>query len=206
MKKEIIPIERIAQAIFVIHKQKVMLDYDLAALYGVEARALNQAVKRNANRFPADFMFRLSAEEVKCLRSQVVILDRQDIDKQSLTQTSSQTVMRSRGVRYRPYAFTEQGVAMLSSVLNSERAVKVNIAIMWAFVRLRQTLETNRELARKFEQLERRVGKHDEEIAGIIEAIRQLMAPPEKPRREIGFHVREKGARYRTGKMSIRHA
>jgi ORF6N domain-containing protein len=154
MKKEIIPIERIAQAIFVIHKQKVMLDYDLAALYGVEARALNQAVKRNANRFPADFMFRLSAEEVKCLRSQAVILDRQDIDKQSLTQTSSQTVMRSRGVRYRPYAFTEQGVAMLSSVLNSERAVKVNIAIMRAFVRLRQTLETNRELARKFEQLE----------------------------------------------------
>ena len=94
---------------------------------------------------------------------------------------------------------------MLSSVLNSERAVKVNIAIMRAFVRLRQTLETNRELARKFEQLERRVGKHDEEIAAILEAIRQLMAPSEKPRREIGFHVREKAARYRTRKVSIQH-
>jgi len=94
--------------------------------------------------------------------------------------------------------FTEQGVAMLSSVLNSERAVKVNIAIMRAFVKLRETLETNRELARTFAELESRVGKHDEEIAAIIEAIRQLMMPPEKPRREIGFHVREKAARYRT--------
>ena len=99
-----------------------------------------------------------------------------------------------------PYAFTEQRVAMLSSVLNSERAVKVNIAIMRAFVRLRQTLETNRELARNFSGLERRVGKHDEEIAAIIEAIRQLMAPAEKPRREIGFHVREKMPRYRVRK------
>lgn len=205
MSKEIIPIERIAHAIFVIRGQKVILDYDLAALYGVETRVLNQAVRRNAARFPDDFMFRLSAEEVRCLRSQAVILDRQDVDKRKLTQTSSQTVMRSRGVRYRPYAFTEQGVAMLSSVLNSQRAVKVNIAIMRAFVRLRQTLETNRELARKFEQLERRVGKHDEEIAAILEAIRQLMASPEKPRREIGFHVREKAARYRTRKVSIRH-
>ena len=174
-----------------------MFDFDLAALYGVETRVLNQAVKRNAARFPDDFMFRLSAEEVSCLRSQPVILDRQDIDKKKLTQTSSQTVMSSRGVRYRPYAFTEQGVAMLSSVLKSERAVKVNIAIMRAFVKLRQTLETNRELARKFSELEKRVGKHDEEIGAILEAIRQLMAPPEKPRREIGFHVREKTSQYR---------
>jgi hypothetical protein len=101
------------------------------------------------------------------------------------------------GRRGRPYAFTEQGVAMLSSVLNSERAVKVNIAIMRAFVRLREVLETNRELAQKFAELEQRVGKHDQEIAAIIEAIRQLMTPPEKPRREIGFHVREKPGRYR---------
>ena len=96
--------------------------------------------------------------------------------------------------------FTEQGIAILSSVLNSERAVKVNIAIMRTFVKLRRMLETNRELARKFEQLERRVSKHDEEIAGIIEAIRQLMAPAENPRREIGFHVREKTPRYRVRK------
>jgi hypothetical protein len=96
-----------------------------------------------------------------------------------------------------PYAFTEQGVAMLSSVLHSERAVKVNIAIMRAFVKLRKTLETNRELARKFSELEKRVGKHDDEISAIIEAIRQLMEPPKKPRREIGFHVRERAPRYR---------
>ena len=101
-----------------------------------------------------------------------------------------------------PYAFTEQGVAMLSSVLNSERAVKVNIAIMRAFVKLRQTLDTNRELAQKFSELERRVGKHDDEIAAILEAIRQLMAPPEKARREIGFHVREKAPRYRVRKRA----
>jgi len=106
------------------------------------------------------------------------------------------------GRRRLPYAFTEQGVAMLSSVLNSERAVKVNIAIMRAFVKLRETLDTNRELARKFAQLERRVGKHDEEIAAILEAIRQLMAAPEKPRREIGFHVREKAPLYRVRKRA----
>jgi hypothetical protein len=148
MKHEIIPATQIAQSIYLLRGQKVMFDFDLAALYGVETRVLNQAVKRNAARFPDDFMFRLSAAEVRCLRSQAVILDRQGVDKQKLTHTSSPTVMSSRGVRYRPYAFTEQGVAMLSSVLNSERAVKVNIAIMRAFVKLRRTLETNRELAR----------------------------------------------------------
>jgi len=123
-------------------------------------------------------MFQLDAEEVANLKFQFGI--------------------SSWGGRRRlPYAFTEQGVAMLSSVLNSGRAVKVNIAIMRAFVKLRETLDTNRELARKFGELERRVGKHDEEIAAILEAIRQLMAPPEKPRREIGFHVRERAGRYR---------
>jgi hypothetical protein len=198
MSKEIIPIQRIAQSIFVLRGQKVMLDYDLAALYGVEARALNQAVKRNASRFPVDFMFQISAEEMEKV-SQVVTPPAQERTEKKVT-NSSQFVTSShkhRGKRYRPYAFTEQGVAMLSSVLNSERAVKVNIAIMRAFVKLRQTIETNRELARKFSELEKRVGKHDEKIAAIFEAIRQLMAPPEKPRREIGFHVREKAARYR---------
>jgi DNA-binding PadR family transcriptional regulator len=112
----------------------------------------------------------------------------------------SQFVISSWGGlrRARPYAFTEQGVAMLSSVLNSERAVKVNIAMMRAFVKLRQMIDTNRELAQKFSELERRVGKHDDEIAAILEAIRRLMTPPEKPRREIGFHVGERAARYRT--------
>ncbi len=179
MSKEIIPIERIAAAIFIARGQKVILDFELARLYGVTTGNLNKAVNRNHERFPPDFMFQLSAEEADRLIFQFG---------------------RSKGRggrRHLPYAFTEQGVAMLSSVLNSERAVKVNIAIMRAFVKLREGLETNRELARKFGELERRVGRHDEEIAAIIEAIRQLMSPPAKPRREIGFHVREKAARYR---------
>jgi ORF6N domain-containing protein len=180
MSKEIIPIRRIAQAIYLGRSQKVMLSQDLATLYGVAVKALNQAIKRHSARFPADFVFQLTSKESENLKSQIV--------------TSSWGGVR----RALPYAFTEQGVAMLSSVLNSDRAVKVNIAIMRAFVKLRETLETNRELARKFEELEKRVGKHGEDISGIIEAIRQLMAPPKQPRREIGFHVCEKAARYRT--------
>ena len=182
MSKKVIPIERIAQRIRHLRGEKVLFDSDLAQLYGVTTGNLNKAVNRNRHRFPSDFMFQRTAEEAKRLIFQFGI-------------------SKSRGGRrHMPYAFTEQGVAMLSSVLNSERAVKVNIAIMRAFVRLRQTLETNRELARNFSGLERRVGKHDEEIAAIIEAIRQLMAPAEKPRREIGFHVREKMPRYRVRK------
>src|SRR6266478_5839207 len=177
MKKELIPADRIVQSIHLLRGQKVILDSELAQLYGVATKALNQAVKRNRERFPDDFMFRLTAGETSELnRSQFV------------------TLKRGENFKYRPYAFTEQGVAMLSSVLRSERAVKVNIAIMRAFVKLRETLETNRELARKFSELEKRVGKHDEKIDAILEAIRQLMAPPTKPRREIGFHVREKAA------------
>lgn len=179
MSKGIIPAARIAQSICLLRGQKVMLDFDLAALYGVPTGHLNRAVKRNGSRFPVDFMFQLGAEEARNLKCQIGISS-------------------WGGRRAFPYAFTEQGVAMLSSVLNSERAVKVNIAIMRAFVKLRETLETNRELARKFAELEKRVGKHDAKIDAILEAIRQLMAPPEKPRREIGFHVREKAPRYRT--------
>jgi len=118
--------------------------------------------------------------------------------EQNLTSQIVTSSKKHRGALYRPYAFTEQGVAMLSSVLKSDRAVRVNIAIMRAFVKLRHALDTNRELARKFEQLEKRVGEHDEEIIAILEAIRQLMALPEKPRRQIGFHVQEKPPRYRT--------
>jgi hypothetical protein len=200
MSKEIIPTEQIALRIRHFRGEKVLLDFDLAALYGVETRALNQAVRRNADRFPADFMFQLSSEETETL-SQLVTPSVAGHD----VSNSSQIVMSSgkyRGKRYRPYAFTEQGVAMLSSVLNSESAVKMNIAIMRAFVQLRRALETNRELARRFSELERRIDKHDVEIDAILEAIRQLMAPPEKPRREIGFHVREEAARYRTRKRA----
>jgi len=183
MSKEIIPIERIAQSIRWIRGHKVLLDSDLAVLYGVTTGNLNKAVKRNSERFPSDFMFRLRADEVRNLRFQFGI-------------------SRWGGRRAIPYAFTEQGIAMLSSVLNSDRAVKVNIAIVRAFVKLRQILETNRELAKKFAELEQRVGKHDDEIAAILEAIRQLMAAPERPRREIGFHVREKAPRYRARKRA----
>jgi hypothetical protein len=201
MKKALIPIGHIAQSIRFVRGQKVMLDFDLAALYGVATKVLNQAVKRNRDRFPVDFMFQLTVKETSHLKSQFVISSQQTARNQSLSMNWSQFVTSSRkhrGLAYRPYVFTEQGVAMLSSVLKSERAVKVNIAIMRAFVKLRKTLETNLELVRKFSELEKHVGKHDKEIDAIIDAIRQLMMPPEKPRREIGFHVRETAPRYRT--------
>jgi len=190
MKQEIIPAARIAQSIYLLRGQKVMLDSDLA--YGVPTGHLNRAVKRNGGRFPADFMFRLSAAEENDLKCQIGI---SNTDPRLRSQFVISKPGRG-GRRHQPHAFTEQGVAMLSSVLKSERAVKVNIAIMRAFVKLRETLETNRELARKFAELEKRVGKHDDEIGAIIDAIRQLMAPPKKPAREIGFHVREKAPRY----------
>ena len=179
MSKEIIRVKRVVQSIRWIRGQKVLLDSDLAPLYGVRTKNLNKAVKRNMERFPTDFMFQLTSEEMRSLMSQIG------------------TSKQRGGRRYRPYAFTEQGVAMLSSVLSSERAIIVSVAIMRAFVKLRRMLDANRELAQKFSELEQRVGTHDEDIAAILEAIRQLMAPTEKPRREIGFHVREKPPRYR---------
>jgi hypothetical protein len=198
MSKEMIPASRVSQAIRVLRGEQVLLDSDLALLYGVETRVLNQVVKRNADRFPSDFMFQLNDEEMEQLSQSVITV--RDRAAGKAVSDSSQIVMSSRkhrGKGYRHYAFPEQGIAMPSSVLNSERAVRVNIAIMRTFVRLRQMLDTNRELAEKFAELEGRVGKHDEDIIAIIDAIRQLMAPPEKPRREIGFHVREKAPRYR---------
>lgn len=182
MSKEIISVHQIARTIFVLRGQKVMLDVDLAQLYGVSTGHLNRAVKRNSGRFPPDFMFRSTTEEATNLRCQIGISS-------------------WGGRRALPYAFTEQGVAMLSGVLKSERAVKVNIAIMRTFVQLRQALESNPQLAKKFAELEGRVGQHDKEIAAIIEAIRQLMAPPQKPKREIGFHVRETAPRSRTRRV-----
>jgi len=165
----LIPVEVIEKKIYLIRSKKVMLSTDLAALYGVEPRVLVQAVKRNIKRFPEDFMFQLSKEEFTDLKSQIVI--------------SSWGGMR----RATPYAFTEQGVAMLSSVLNSERAIQVNIAIMRTFVRLREIISTHKELAHKLAELERKIEKHDEHIQGIFQAIRQLMIPPETKKRKIGF-------------------
>ena len=176
--KDLIPQEAVENKIYLIRGHKVMLSQHLAKLYNVETRILIQAVKRNIERFPEDFMFQLTLEEVQSLRSQF------EISNVSLRLTAS----GRGGSRYLPYAFTEQGVAMLSSVLNSKRAIQVNIAIMRAFVKLRQILSTHKELAHKLNEIERKTEKHDMEIQGIFEAIRQLMAPPpEKPRRIIGF-------------------
>ena len=159
--------ERIEQLIFHIRGQKVMLSTHLAELYEVETRVLVQAVKRNSERFPEDFMFQLTKDEFEDLKSQIVI--------------SSWGGMR----RATPYGFTEQGVAMLSSVLRSKRAVQVNIEIMRAFVKLRQMLATHKDLARKLADLERQLKDHDEHIQTIFEAIHQLMSPPEKSKKKI---------------------
>ena len=169
----IIPVERIEQSILSIRGQKVMLDRDLAALYEVETRQLVQAVKRNIDRFPDDFMFQLSAEEFENWRSQIVISN----------------PSAKMGARRRPYAFTEQGVAMLSSVLRSPRAVAVNVEIMRTFVRLRQMLASHAGLARKLAALER---KYDDEFKVVFDAIRQLMRPPADEPQEMGFHTLHK--------------
>lgn len=171
--KQLLAQEVIENKILVIRGQKVMLDKELASLYGVTTKRLNEQVKRNAKRFPGDFMFQLTWEEARRLRSQFATLND----------------TRGKHIKYLPYTFTEQGVAMLSTVLNSERAIQVNIAIMRAFVRLRQILATHKELAAKLRELEQRVSKHDTNILAIFEAIRQLMAPPEPSKRRIGFNT-----------------
>ena len=165
--KALIPATRIERSILLIREQKVMLDFDLAELYEVETKVLNQAVKRNLARFPDDFMFQLSKDEYDNLKSQFV--------------TSSWG-----GRRTRPYAFTEQGVAMLSSVLRSERAVAVNIEIMRTFVRLREILASHAELARKLAALEQ---KYDKQFAVVFDAIRQLMTPVQPDKVEMGYHT-----------------
>ena len=170
MSERLIPVERIETKILLLRGQKVMLDRDLAALYGVPTKALKQAVKRNLARFPDDFVFVLDGEEFANWRSQFV--------------TSNSDRM---GVRYAPMAFTEHGIAMLSSVLNSERAIQVNISIMRAFSQLRALLATHADLARKLEELEK---KYDAQFRVVFDALRQLINPPEPPRKQIGFGVR----------------
>ena len=165
-KNSLVPQETIEGKILLIRGKKVMLDRDLAALYGVETKQLTRQVRRNIDRFPDDFMFRLTKEEF--LRCQI-------------------GTSKSGGRRYSPYAFTEHGILMLSSVLNSKKAIQVNIQIMRTFVKLRQILSTNKELVRKLGQLERKTEKHDAEIQAIFKAIRQLMTPPEKPKKRIGY-------------------
>lgn len=172
----LILVERIEKIIFLIRGQKVLLDRDLAALYGVETRVLNQAVHRNRDRFPADFMFELTREEILRI-SQFVI---------------------SSGIKFarKVSAFTEQGVAMLAGVLKTQRAIQVNIEIMRAFVRLRQFLASQEQLTRKLIELEDHLQGHDEKIQTIFEALHQLMNPPDPPRKPIGFRTKERGPRY----------
>ena len=177
--KALIPPELIERKIYLIRGQKVMLDNDLAELYGVPVKVLNQSVKRNLKRFPSDFMFQLNEDEHAALRSQFV------------------TLKKGRGQhrKYLSFAFTEQGVAMLSSILNSERAIEVNILIMRAFVKLREMIASNKELAKRLDELE---NKYDAQFKVVFDAIRQLMTPPEPKKRKIGFVVRERSAQYRT--------
>ena len=174
--------ENVARMVFFIRGEKVMLDADLAKLYGVTTKALNQAMRRNRTRFPEDFAFRLSAAEFDNLRSQIVTSSKSRSIIWSQIVTTSQKYRRSDSL---PVAFTEQGVAMLSSVLRSSRAVEVNIAIMRTFVQLRRLMDTNRNLARKIEALEK---KYDEHFAVVFDAIKQLIAPTEPPKKQIGFH------------------
>ena len=175
----LVPKDRIVSKIYLIRDKKVMLDRDLAELYGVKTKALKQAVRRNIKRFPADFMFELTKKEFENWRSQFV--------------TSNQDKM---GLRYSPMAFTEQGVAMLSSVLNSDRAIQVNIQIMRTFSQLRQMLLTHEELKRKIETMER---KYDSQFKVVFEALKQLIETESKPKKKIGFEVEEAAATYSKG-------
>jgi len=168
----------IESRIYLIRGQKVMLDSDLAELYGVSTRILVQAVKRNTNRFPPDFMFQLENHEVINLRSQIVI-----------------SSLGHGGRRYQPYAFTEQGVAMLSSVLNSDRAVEVNIQIIRVFVKLRQMIASHKDLARRLDELEK---KYDGQFRVVFDAIHELMIPPDEDKRKIGFLAKESRTFYTT--------
>ena len=171
----------IESSIIVVREQRVILAADLASIYGVETRALNQAVKRNIEKFPHDFMFRLTRTEV-----------------QEISPSRSQSVILKRGqnVKYLPYAFTEHGAIMAANVLNSARAVQMSVFVVRAFVRLRQMIITHKELAAKLRELERKVAEQDGDIRSLFQAIRQLMTPPEPNKRKIGFLVKEQAARY----------
>ena len=182
-KTQVIPVEIIENKILLIHGQKVLLDKDLAYLYGIETFNLNKAVKRNLDRFPEDFMFQLNREEFKNL-----------IFHFGISRLNSKDW---GGTRKLPYAFTEQGVAMLSSVLRSKRAVEVNILIMRTFVKLREILTTHKELAQKLKELELKIETHDEQITAIFEAINQLLAQPSVTKKKMGFQVKEKKVLYR---------
>jgi len=166
-----IPDELVMNKIYLIRRQKVMLDKDLAELYDVETKVLNQAVKRNSDRFPGDFMFQLTEKEWKVLRSQIVTLK----------------TGRGQHPKYMPFAFTEQGVAMLSSVLKSETAIRVNIQIIRIFTRMREMIMNHKDILLQLEKIEKKLAGHDEDITLIFQYLKQLLNPPQPPRRKIGF-------------------
>jgi hypothetical protein len=176
-----VSVQLIERRIYLIRGQKVLIDFDLAELYGVPTKRLNERVSRNQKRFPEDFMFRLTKDEAESLRSQFVI-SKPDLRSQFATSNAGRG-----GRRYLPYVFTEQGVAMLSSVLNSEQAIEVNIAIMRAFVRLRQMLETNEELNRKFAAVIRKLSTHDKYFKVVFDELKKLNEQPSSKSRQIGF-------------------
>jgi len=198
----LVPTERIERAILMLRGHKVMLDSDLAALYGVKTKVLNQAVKRNTERFPPDFLFRLTLQEVADLRSQSVTSSGEgewvrNSTAEGLEGNRSPSVTGSqkhRDPRFRPYAFTEHGALMAANVLRSPRAVKMSVFVVRAFVRLRRMVASNAELARRLDELEK---KHDAQFEVVFDAIRALMATPRPQRRPIGFRVEEAGAGYR---------
>lgn len=180
----VVPAERIERCILLVRGHKVMLDAELAELYQVETRALVQAVKRNMDRFPDDFMFQLTWEEADILRSQTVILNGERSAARAASRSQSVILKRGTNVKYRPYVFTEQGVAMLSSVLSSKRAVQVNVQIMRTFVKLRMALASHEDLRRKVLQLE---NKYDSQFKVVFDAIRQIVEKPVKNTPRIGF-------------------
>ena len=181
MKQKIVVLtKRVESKILVLRARKVILDSDLAELYGVEVKRLNEQVKRNADRFPSDFMFRVTAKD---LRSQIATSNAREQEKQRRGGTGR------GGRRYRPFAFTEHGAIMAATVLNSKKAVKMSIFVVRAFVRMREALATNQKIVAKLKDLEKRVGDHDGDIQEIVAAIRELMKPPAAPGRKIGFEI-----------------
>jgi hypothetical protein len=187
--KAVVAVERIEKLIHLIRGQKVMLDSDLAEIYGIPTHRLNEQVRRNLSRFPEDFAFQLTRQEFANLISQIAI-------SSSGRRRTSIGAHQHGGRRKLPYVFTEHGAIMLASVLNSPVAVEASVRVVRAFVRLREILASNRELAQKLAELERKFEGHDDAIRNIFEAIRQLLASPEPKRRKIGFHVKESTGRY----------
>src|SRR5262245_21096202 len=183
----LVPLERVERAIILVRGEKVLLDRDLAEIHDVETRALNQAVKRNAERFPIDFMFQLTAAEANAVR---------------LSRSHSVILKRGENIKYLPYAFTEHGALMLANVLNSERAVQTSVQVVRSFVRLRQMLTSNAELARKLAALEK---KYAAQFKVVFDAVRRLMPSPDTARKEIGFHVKRQDYQPKA-RMRYRHA